>query len=377
MRGTHADRQSKIYMEGIIPAYAGNTDASSRSMATSRDHPRVCGEHQSGWCCMFCHMGSSPRMRGTRIPGVLRSRRSGIIPAYAGNTHTNNRRTCDAWDHPRVCGEHLYPLSIHALTMGSSPRMRGTPIKDGRQIDGAGIIPAYAGNTCWCRRLGCRIRDHPRVCGEHSDGGRGAHNSTGSSPRMRGTLISAVNPRLDHVIIPAYAGNTGYHPARHRQTRDHPRVCGEHLRARPEGCAGWGSSPRMRGTQSVHTSRMSVHGIIPAYAGNTSFFQRSSSNYRDHPRVCGEHFPIVACCGMAWGSSPRMRGTPRPLPSPMFGTGIIPAYAGNTLQSSGITRHIPGIIPAYAGNTTDLGTYWPMAWDHPRVCGEHKTLKRT
>ena len=86
--------------------------------------------------------------------------------------------------------------------------MRGT--RDGRlrHAGGAGIIPAYAGNT-ENQALNTRIsRDHPRVCGEHVY----AHGLTiklpGSSPRMRGTQYSQGAGRLDPGIIPAYAGNT-------------------------------------------------------------------------------------------------------------------------------------------------------------------------
>ena len=32
------------------------------------------------------------------------------------------------------------------------------------------IIPAYAGSTPNLSLLACRVRDHPRVCGEHLEG---------------------------------------------------------------------------------------------------------------------------------------------------------------------------------------------------------------
>ena len=34
---------------GIIPAYAGNTYARPKRATGTRDHPRVCGEHATGW----------------------------------------------------------------------------------------------------------------------------------------------------------------------------------------------------------------------------------------------------------------------------------------------------------------------------------------
>ena len=72
-------------------------------------------------------------------------------------------------------------------------------------------------------------------------------------------------------------------------------------------------------------------GIIPAYAGNTLEAIMKAYDTEDHPRVCGEHGrQIVRRIGIR-GSSPRMRGT---LPQPNRHTetrGIIPAYAGNTV----------------------------------------------
>ena len=32
-----------------------------------------------------------------------------------------------------------------------------------------------------------------------------------------------------------------------------------------------------------------------------------------------------------------------------------------------------GIIPAYAGSTTERLQRWSRRWDHPRVCGEHRS----
>ena len=53
--------------DGIIPAYAGSTNAIAIAAAKS----------------------------------------PGIIPAYAGSTYSTYQRSVVIWDHPRVCGEHL------------------------------------------------------------------------------------------------------------------------------------------------------------------------------------------------------------------------------------------------------------------------------
>ena len=75
------------------------------------------------------------------------------------------------------------------------------------------IIPADAGNTALFDSLDEIHQDHPRGCGEHRIDVYGEGFATGSSPRMRGTLIGSAMMASGHGIIPADAGNTGSLPA--------------------------------------------------------------------------------------------------------------------------------------------------------------------
>ena len=208
-------------------------------------------------------------MRGTHDVIAFHALRPGIIPAYARNTCRNDTRGCCTWDHPRVCGEHGTTLGSKRLKRGSSPRMRGTPEKDMEPYQTGGIIPAYAGNTKDYREHTPHVRDHPRVCGEHCKGVLICGILLGSSPRTRGTPYR--QPVLAHGagIIPAYAGNTRLQRYQHERCRDHPRVCGEHMASQLKFALCSGSSPRMRGTRSVRYVCVQGAGIIPAYAGNT------------------------------------------------------------------------------------------------------------
>ena len=250
MRGTPWIRLVFRVCCGIIPAYAGNTGCRPVLVCPIGDHPRVCGEHcarvgsDDGW------QGSSPRMRGTpkRTPPPPRPPR--IIPAYAGNT------------------SHI--LRWRGAIMGSSPRMRGTRLKGSYHMPTFGIIPAYAGNTCPKLAASMLHRDHPRVCGEHTASTQVLRRSLGSSPRMRGTLLRVRAERQSTGIIPAYAGNTRCRTGFQAGCGDHPRVCGEHQLDALVGGIRTGSSPRMRGTLAPVIIGHVAHGIIPAYAGNTS-----------------------------------------------------------------------------------------------------------
>ena len=228
--------------------------------------------------------------------------------------------------------------------------MRGTQTILPSSRLAAGIIPAYAGNTSTHTPRNLISRDHPRVCGEHIRERLHGGEISGSSPRMRGTRSTRTTRPAHGGIIPAYAGNTWPQPRIRPDGRDHPRVCGEHLPTASVFHPLTGSSPRMRGTRGAIGGDEKSCGIIPAYAGNTYELRYIVQFCGDHPRVCGEHDIIASAEESARGSSPRMRGT-------------------HDCQARKGIR--PGIIPAYAGNTRCLQAPKPTRWDHPRVCGEH------
>ena len=221
--------------------------------------------------------GSSPRMRGTRDEMLETTNSPGIIPAYAGNTWWRTACPCCIWDHPRVCGEHTCSALAVPVARGSSPRMRGTPSGTAAVLNLEWIIPAYAGNTCPAIRKHSPTRDHPRVCGEHALSTVLSTSSAGSSPRMRGTPTCADYEIPWRGIIPAYAGNTQDSGILRRFSRDHPRVCGEHLWLSQCAALRAGSSPRMRGTLNQLYISAQRKWIIPAYAGNTPFSKSVNS----------------------------------------------------------------------------------------------------
>ena len=133
-------------------------------------------------------------------------------------------------------------------------------------------------------------------------------------------------------IIPAYAGNTRVTAVRWSILRDHPRICGEHVLCLIGRYMTPGSSPHMRGTprKAAHWDNQS--GIIPAYAGNTVSCGGKRLVSGDHPRICGEHIMAFRLAVPSLGSSPHMRGTPWRNVVALRDPGIIPAYAGNTLR---------------------------------------------
>ena len=51
-----------------------------------------------------------------------------ITPAYAGKSTGISRAGFLVRDHPRVCGEKLFPVHVEPGQLGSPPRMRGKAI---------------------------------------------------------------------------------------------------------------------------------------------------------------------------------------------------------------------------------------------------------
>ena len=310
MRGTQSRIVSVAGRNWFIPAFAGNTPPRPFFPRPTAVHPRVCGEHCGKKKRPALTVGSSPRLRGTRtLCNPLHAQRR-FIPAFAGNTQSSESKIVEQAVHPRVCGEHAFTFRKLSVSEGSSPRLRGT-------------LPRSDGD------LNVR-RVHPRVCGEHV---KCSH------------LFS-----LKFRFIPAFAGNTHTRPTAFRPLPVHPRVCGEHGSDCLFGHADVGSSPRLRGTLG-HGIRHSLRGrFIPAFAGNTEYLYGHFWYRSVHPRVCGEHALLIVLPATGYGSSPRLRGTHPPYL--LFG-------------------FLLRFIPAFAGNTQGRGDGAWRRWVHPRVCGEH------
>ena len=129
-------------------------------------------------------------------------------------------------------------------------------------------------------------------------------------------------------------------------------MCGEHTLWLLTISLPEGSSPHVRGTPRPSPASADRRGIIPACAGNTPDGRSSCRGVVDHPRMCGEHASRRVAYPAYSGSSPHVRGTLCARSWPRLRRGIIPACAGNTLSPT--RSRVP-------------------EGDHPRMCGEHKT----
>ena len=212
-------REFRAGESGSSPRLRGTRSAVILASVVLPVHPRACGEHRrpggprgaasrfipapagnTGSSSVAPHpadVGSSPRLRGTRIR-VYRQ-----------------HRTRSSAVHPRACGEHVSrrpPMSLKRWRTVHPRALRGTH-RAGHETDDADdrrFIPAPAGNTRDCQRAAW-IAAHP-----------------GSSPRLRGTRLLRRTAALPRTV--------------------HPRACGEHCSSENNTLLSCGSSPRLRGT---------------------------------------------------------------------------------------------------------------------------------
>ena len=150
-----------------------------------------------------------------------------ITPAYAGKSQPARLVALWLWDHPCVCGEKRKDRLDYYVPQGSPPRMRGKVRRPSRFHPDNRITPAYAGKRPSSQPVRRHEGDHPRVCGEKRAGWASSRARAGSPPRMRGKGTAPDLTDRHPGITPAYAGKSSAAPRARRQSRDHPRVCGE------------------------------------------------------------------------------------------------------------------------------------------------------
>ena len=338
VRGKRDRRRHRDRRPGLIPARAGKTPSGEPRPRGRGAHPRACGKNARLTLWPPARRGSSPRVRGKLFACVVVWGLWGLIPARAGKTPVDEAEQYLTEAHPRACGENLHRSGPVPPHRGSSPRVRGKPTGRPWHRGGGGLIPARAGKTIYEPHAHGAWGAHPRACGENSASDPPWLGSTGSSPRVRGKHEEECPPEHQPGLIPARAGKTAARDVGVGQGRAHPRACGENKNDRPSTTRTPGSSPRVRGKREEDRRDRPHLRLIPARAGKTHVSSPPSSRGAAHPRACGENIMVRSQRHHRTGSSPRVRGkqtVPRRRPAD---GGLIPARAGKTHRRSRRTR---------------------------------------
>ena len=147
MRGKATRKICVCENVGITPAYAGKSRCKNTRLCGGQDHPRLCGEKHFQNSSILLRVGSPPPMRGKVFLAPLVLSVSRITPAYAGKRSNCWKRLIFRWDHPRLCGEKLFPPFLRRCPDGSPPPMRGKGWKIYEKVTQYRITPAYAGKS--------------------------------------------------------------------------------------------------------------------------------------------------------------------------------------------------------------------------------------
>ncbi len=207
VRGTPPGAYARSQSERFIPAGAGNAAGAFGITIAQPVHPRGCGERARFGQIVGQAGGSSPRVRGTPCRAGRRPLARRFIPAGAGNAKSARCRPALTTVHPRGCGERSHDAARIRQHVGSSPRVRGTRWHRWRPGRRMRFIPAGAGNAARPTRPACRPSVHPRGCGERLTTRLHRGRRVGSSPRVRGTLPRRQLAARLARFIPAGAGN--------------------------------------------------------------------------------------------------------------------------------------------------------------------------
>ena len=209
----HIELSEQFYNYGS-PPHTGNTGYFWDFDSYVPAHPRAYGEHPRAFQKPQHFEGSSPRIRGTQSAAPSLLIRLGLIPAHTGNPPQYPAVSHHDWAHPRAYGEPLTARVDFPVPPGSSPCIRGTRRKKAQTFAPSGLIPAHTGNPSPGARAGKLSSAHPRAYGEPRLQTRRSRLSMGSSPRIRGTRSFLKSISCCRGLIPAHTGNPLSHKAR-------------------------------------------------------------------------------------------------------------------------------------------------------------------
>ena len=192
---------------------------------------------------------------------------------------------------------------------GSSPRVWGTLYRRAFPLQYARFIPTGVGNTTVGYATATLKSVHPHGCGEHPSYRPSRPIPSGSSPRVWGTLWRVYQTRHISRFIPTGVGNTFAAAIWSSATSVHPHGCGEHRWSIRDIPSSDGSSPRVWGTPLHHSRLNAIYRFIPTGVGNTALQGLTNRGNVVHPHGCGEHFSESGEANHLAGSSPRVWGT--------------------------------------------------------------------
>ena len=173
---------------GITPTCVGNTNLYIVNLVYSllRDHPHMCGEYPYIMSINNIDLGSPPHVWGILFHLLQCRKNQRITPTCVGNTKARKSRIIFCRDHPHMCGEYLFSPSHLGSLQGSPPHVWGIQKKPIGQALSPGITPTCVGNTALGDQRSTPGQDHPHMCGEYNFAVFVSYALPGSPPHVWG-----------------------------------------------------------------------------------------------------------------------------------------------------------------------------------------------
>ena len=357
---------------GPIPACAGQPTRNIMDVAVFRAYPRVCGATVHGLFSFSEQSGLSPRVRGNPEASVFSGPSEGPIPACAGQPVYYDRVSALNAAYPRVCGATFFVWNEQSCREGLSPRVRGNQGHGHQHAALRGPIPACAGQPNGNKMLRFPDRAYPRVCGATGCCQGSSCQIQGLSPRVRGNPFRATDKETGEGPIPACAGQPLQTHSWPLSRWAYPRVCGATSCGYACCNVARGLSPRVRGNLNKLNALSLCLRPIPACAGQPELQQDAGDFDGAYPRVCGATGGGGSTPATGGGLSPRVRGNRLRLRRSMHALRPIPACAGQPSCRSA-RRGAPGAYPRVCGATlTVLSSMTIWKGLSPRVRGNRR-----
>ena len=152
------------------------------------------------------------------------------------------------------------------------------------------------------------IEDHPHAYGDKVTPPFSLFRQTGSSPRVWGQEMEALDAVPCIRIIPTRMGTRLSVVLRALSKEDHPHAYGDKTNILYALYAVRGSSPRVWGQGKRIHRLQALSGIIPTRMGTSECLEPLTAQCQDHPHAYGDKaldVSLISCC---MGSSPRVWG---------------------------------------------------------------------
>ena len=115
---------------------------------------------------MIINEGSSPRVWGQAIFGIVLTNANGIIPTRVGTSSKCQHKSTAYRDHPHACGDKELFSGDENYHEGSSPRVWGQADEYTRADYMFRIIPTRVGTRVSDDMTFLKKEDHPHACGD-------------------------------------------------------------------------------------------------------------------------------------------------------------------------------------------------------------------